>query len=140
MKGRNLVKTPGELYAPTPGGTVVSADGVKDYRLNKNQEVINQEITDTANEAREIASEAAASASSMENIINILKEQGEQDIATALEHEVRIQDNEEDIAALQEQLGNYKLIEVSEAVMESLIENEETDPNTLYITPEEEEE
>ncbi len=27
MKGKNLVKTPGELYAPTPGGTVVSADG-----------------------------------------------------------------------------------------------------------------
>ena len=33
MKGKNLVKIPGELYAPTPNGTVVSADGVKDYRL-----------------------------------------------------------------------------------------------------------
>lgn len=38
MKGKNLVKTPGELYAPTSNGTVVSTNGVRDYRLGKMQE------------------------------------------------------------------------------------------------------
>ena len=104
MKGKNLVKTPGELYAPTAGGVVVSADGV------------------------------------MENIVEILKEQGEQDIATVLEHEVRIEHNEQDIAQLQEQLGDYTIVESSEAEIEQLIEDDEADPNTLYLIPEEEEE
>jgi len=38
MKGNVLIKAPGELYSPTTGGVLVSADGVRDYRLNKNQE------------------------------------------------------------------------------------------------------
>lgn len=56
-------------------------------------------------EAKDIAQNTAQSASSMENIVGVLKEQGEQDIATVLEHEARIKHNEQDIAKLQEQLG-----------------------------------
>lgn len=140
MKGKNLVKTPGELYAPTADGVVVSADGVKDYRKNKTQEALNQEILDIAQEAKDIAQDAAGSASSMKNIVEILKEQGEQDIATVLEHEARIEHNEQDIAKLQEQLGDYIIKESSEAEIGQLIENDEADPNTLYLIPEEEEE
>lgn len=140
MKGKNLVKIPGELYAPTPNGTVVSADGVKDYRLGKMQEDVNREVVETAEEAKEIAARAASSASSMENIVDILKEQGEQDIATALDHEVRLQDNEDSISKLQEQLSEYTLIEKTEAEMEAIIENDEAEPNVLYLVPEEEEE
>lgn len=140
MKGKNLVKIPGELYAPTPNGTVVSADGVRDYRLGKMQEDVNREVVETAEEAKEIAARAASSASSMENIVDILKEQGEQDIATALDHEVRLQDNEDNISKLQEQLSEYTLIEKTEAEMEAIIENDEAEPNVLYLVPEEEEE
>lgn len=140
MKGKNLVKIPGELYAPTPNGTVVSADGVRDYRLGKMQEDVNREVVETAEEAKEIAARAASSASSMENIVDILKEQGEQDIATALDHEVRLQDNEDSISKLQEQLSEYTLIEKTEAEMEAIIENDEAEPNVLYLVPEEEEE
>lgn len=138
MKGRNLVKAPGELYAPTPEGVVVSADGVKDYRQNKMQEEINQEVVNTANEAKEIAQDAASSASSMENIVNVLREQGEQDIATALDHEARIQDNEADIETLQGQVGNLKLTCISEEDYENLKASGELEPNTLYFTAEEE--
>lgn len=140
MKGKNLVKTPGELYAPTSNGVVVSADGVKDYRQNRTQEDINQEVVFTANEAKSIAAQAASSASSMENIVLTLRAQGEQDIATALEHEIRIGNNENDIDRLQEQLSGYILTEKSEAEMEDIINNDEADSNTLYLIPEEEDE
>lgn len=49
MKGKVLIKAPGELYSPTTGGVLVSADGVRDYRLNKNQEQINQEFEELIN-------------------------------------------------------------------------------------------
>lgn len=49
MKGNVLIKAPGELYSPTTEGVLVSADGVKDYRLNKNQEQINQEFEELIN-------------------------------------------------------------------------------------------
>lgn len=140
MKGKNLVKIPGELYAPTPSGTVVSADGVKDYRLGKMQEDVNREVVETAEEAKRIAAQAAGSASSMENIVEVLKQQGEQDIATALDHEVRLQGNETDIEKLQAQLSDYKFVEKTEAEMEAIIENDEAEPNVLYLVPEEEEE
>lgn len=140
MKGKNLVKTPGELYAPTANGVVVSADGVRDYKQGKMQEVINQEVIDTANKAKDIAAQAAGSASSMENVVSVLREQGKQDIATALEHEARIEASENNIDKLQEQLSNYTLVEKSEAEMESIIENDEVDNNTLYLIPEEEDE
>ena len=64
-----------------------------------------QEILNIAQEAKDIAQNTAQSASSMENIVGVLKEQGEQEIATVLEHEARIEHNEQDIAKLQEQLG-----------------------------------
>lgn len=140
MKGKNLVKAPGELYAPTPNGTVVSADGVRDYKQGKMQEAINQELVDMSEETREIASKAANSASSMENVVEVLRNQGEQDIATALEHEARIENNESDIEKLQEQLSNYTIVEKTEAEMETIIDNDEADNNTLYLIPEEEDE
>lgn len=140
MKGKNLVKIPGELYAPTPNGTVVSADGVKDYRLGKMQEDVNREVVETAEEAKRIAAQAAGSASSMENIVEVLKQQGEQDIATALDHEARLQGSETDIEKLQAQLSDYKFVEKTEAEMEAIIENDEAEPNVLYLVPEEEEE
>ena len=49
MKGKVLIKAPGELYSPTTEGVLVSADGVRDYRLNKNQEQINQEFEELIN-------------------------------------------------------------------------------------------
>lgn len=49
MKGNILIKAPGELYSPTTEGVLVSADGVRDYRLNKNQEQINQEFEELIN-------------------------------------------------------------------------------------------
>lgn len=49
MKGNVLIKAPGELYSPTTEGVLVSADGVRDYRLNKNQEQINQEFEELIN-------------------------------------------------------------------------------------------
>lgn len=137
MKGKNLVKTPGELYAPTPGGVVVSADGVKDYRHGKMQEDINQEVVETANEAKSIAEQAAQSASSMENIVQILKQQGEQDIATVLEHEARIEQNERDIATIQDQIGDTKLRIVTEEEYQEMADNDQLDANTLYFTSEE---
>ena len=140
MKGKNLVKTPGELYAPTAGGTVVSADGVHDYRQGKKQEVINQELIQQGNETREIASRAAQSSSSMENIIQVLQQQGEQDIATALEHESRIEQNEGSIQTLQGQVGNLKLVCIGEEDYEELKASGGLDSNTLYFTAEEEEE
>lgn len=139
MKGNNLIKVPGELSAPTAEGVVVSADGVKDYIQRKSQETLNQEFITESAETRQIATQAAASAASMENIITILQSLGEQDVARALQHEVRIQHNEQDIAQLQSQIGDYIITEVTEAEMEALIENDETDENTLYLIPEEEE-
>lgn len=136
-KGRNLVKVPGELYSPTPGGVVTSADGVKDYRLNKNQEQINQELTESVNEAVRTAEQAASSASSMENVVARLREQGEQDIATALEHESRIESNEEDISTLKGQLGDVNIVILTEEEYEELVLNNQLDPNTLYFTSEE---
>ena len=140
MKGNNLIKIPGELYAPTAEGVVVSADGVKDYVQRKTQETLNQDLITEAAETRQIAAQAAASAASMENIITILQSLGEQDIARALQHEVRIQQNERDITQLQLQIGDYTLTEVTEAQMETLIENDPADPDTIYLVPEEEEE
>lgn len=138
MKGKNLVKVPGELYAPTPGGVVTSADGIKDYRLGKMQETINKEVVDTANEAKEIAEQAANSASSMENIVQVLREQGEQDIATALDQEARIQSNTTEVNKLKGQLGNLNLVCISEDDYEELVANGELDNNTIYFTAEEE--
>lgn len=140
MKGTNLVKVPGELYSPTGEGVVVSADGVKDYNQGKTQETINQELVQEAAETREIAQHAADSASSMENIIDTLKQQGEQDIATALEHEIRLREAESNINTLQDQLGNYSIKESSEAEIENLIATDTADANTLYLIPEETEE
>lgn len=140
MKGKNLVKTSGELYAPTVAGTVVSADGVHDYIQGKKQEQINQEVVAEAKEAKKIAEKTAASTTSMENVVEILEKNGKQDIATALTHEIRIEANENNIQKVQSQLGNYTLIEVDEETMESLIANNQTDSNTLYFVSEVEEE
>lgn len=140
MRGNNPIKVPGELYAPTVEGVLVSADGVRDYIQRKSQETLNQDLINESAQTRQIAAQAAASAASMENIITILQNLGEQDVARALQHEVRIQHNETGIAQLQSQLGDYIITEVTEAEMEALIEDDEADDNTLYLIPEEEEE
>ena len=138
MKGNNLVKVPGELYAPTSKGRVVSADGVYDYIQGKNQEQINEQVIGTSEEAKQIAQQAASSASSMENIVNVLRDQGEQDVATALDHEVRIQSNTTKVNKLETQLGNYAIVVLSESDYEELKANGELNANTLYFTHEDE--
>lgn len=138
MKGNNLVKVPGELYAPTSKGRVVSADGVYDYIQGKNQEQINEQVVETSEEAKQIAQQAAASASSMENIVNVLRDQGEQDIATALDHEARIQSNTSKVNKLVNQLGDYAIILLSESEYEELVASGELDSKALYFTYEDE--
>jgi hypothetical protein len=44
MKGNNTIPIGGELESVATGGVVVSADGVRDYQLNKMQEDINEQV------------------------------------------------------------------------------------------------
>lgn len=46
MKGNNLVPIPGELQSVAEGGIVSSAEGIYDYKKQKNQETINEETED----------------------------------------------------------------------------------------------
>lgn len=140
MKGKNLVKTPGELYAPTVGGVVVSADGVRDYKQNKFQETINQELVDMSDETRKIADKAASSSASISNIVSVLEEHGEETLADVLNLEDRVEDAESTIEDLKSQLGKYAILESTEAAYEALSTNNLTNNNTLYLIPEEESE
>ena len=50
MKGNNTIPIGGELESVATSGVVVSADGVKDYQLNKSQETINGEQAEVNSE------------------------------------------------------------------------------------------
>lgn len=138
MKGKNLVKTPGELYAPTPGGTVVSADGVRDYNQNKNQETINVELTEKIDQALEDVEDVKRSNDLTANVVAILEEHQNDDLGEVLQLNKRVGTNEHDISGLKTQLGNYNIRKVTEAEYEAMSDAEK-DENTLYFIEEEEE-
>ena len=138
MKGKNLVKTPGELYAPTPGGTVVSADGVRDYNQNKNQETINAELTEKIDQALDDVQDVKRSNDLTANVVKILEEHQNDDLGEVLQLNERVGTNEQDISGLKTQLGNYNIRKVTEAEYEAMSDAEK-DENTLYFTEEEEE-
>lgn len=138
MKGKNLVKTPGEFYAPTPRGTVVSADGVTDYNQNKNQETINSELTEKIDQALEDVEDVKRSNDLTANVVALLEEHQNDDLGKVLQLNTRVGVSEQDIEALQTQLGNYTLKKVTEAEYEAMSDSEK-DSNTLYFTEEEEE-
>lgn len=138
MKGKNLVKTPGELYAPTPGGTVVSADGVRDYNQNKNQETINTELTEKIDKALEDVEDVKRSNDLTANVVKILEEHQNDDLGEVLQLNERVGTNEHDISSLKTQLGNYNIRKITEAEYEAMSDAEK-DENTLYFTEEEEE-
>ena len=138
MKGKNLVKTPGELYAPTPGGTVVSADGVRDYNQNKNQETINVELTEKIDQALEDVENVKRSNDLTANVVAILEEHQNDDLGEVLKLNERVGINEQDISGLKTQLGNYNIRKVTEAEYEAMSDAEK-DENTLYFIEEEEE-
>ena len=138
MKGKNLVKTPGELYAPTPGGTVVSADGVRDYNQNKNQETINTELTEKIDQALDDVEDVKRSNDLTANVVKILEEHQNDDLGEVLQLNKRVGTNEHDISGLKTQLGNYNIRKVTEAEYEAMSDAEK-DENTLYFTEEEEE-
>lgn len=138
MKGNNLVKTPGELYAPTPGGTVVSADGVRDYNQNKNQETINTELTEKIDKALEDVEDVKRSNDLTVNVVKILEEHQNDDLGEVLQLNERVGTNEQNISGLKTQLGNYNIRKVTEAEYEAMSDAEK-DENTLYFTEEEEE-
>ena len=138
MKGKNLVKTPGELYAPTPGGTVVSADGVRDYNQNKNQETINVELTEKIDQALEDVENVKRSNDLTANVVAILEEHQNDDLGEVLQLNERVGTNEQDISGLKTQLGNYNIRKVTEAEYEAMSDAEK-DENTFYFTEEEEE-
>lgn len=138
MKGKNLVKTPGELYAPTPGGTVVSADGVRDYNQNKNQETINTELTEKIDKALEDVENVKKSNDLTANVVKILEEHQNDDLGEVLKLNERVGTNEQNISGLKTQLGNYNIRKVTEAEYEAMSDAEK-DGNTLYFIEEEEE-
>lgn len=138
MKGKNLVKTPGELYAPTPGGTVVSADGVRDYNQNKNQETINTELTEKIDKALEDVEDVKKSNDLTANVVKILEEHQNDDLGEVLKLNERVGTNEQNISGLKTQLGNYNIRKVTEAEYEAMSDAEK-DGNTLYFIEEEEE-
>ena len=138
MKGKNLVKTPGELYAPTPGGTVVSADGVKEYNQNKNQETINAELTEKIDQALDDVEDVKRSNDLTANVVAILEEHQNDDLGEVLKLNKRVGTNEHDISGLKTQLGNYNIRKVTEAEYEAMSDAEK-DENTLYFIEEEEE-
>lgn len=138
MKGKNLVKTPGELYAPTPRGTVVSADGVRDYNQNKNQETINAELTEKIDQALGDVEDVKRSNDLTANVVAILEEHQNDDLGEVLQLNERVGTNEQDISGLKTQLGNYNIRKVTEAEYEAMSDAEK-DENTLYFTEEEEE-
>lgn len=138
MKGKNLVKTPGELYAPTPGGTVVSADGVRDYNQNKNQETINAELTEKIDQALGDVEDVKRSNDLTANVVAILEEHQNDDLGEVLQLNKRVGTNEQNISDLKTQLGNYNIRKVTEAEYEAMSDAEK-DENTLYFTEEEEE-
>ena len=138
MKGKNLVKTPGELYAPTPGGTVVSADGVRDYNQNKNQETINTELTKKIDKALEDVEDVKKSNDLTANVVKILEEHQNDDLGEVLKLNERVGTNEQNISGLKTQLGNYNIRKVTEAEYEAMSDAEK-DGNTLYFIEEEEE-
>lgn len=138
MKGKNLVKTPGELYAPTPGGTVVSADGVRDYNQNKNQETINAELTEKIDQALEDVEDVKRSNDLTANVVAILEEHQNDDLGEVLKLNERVGTNEQDISGLKTQLGNYNIRKVTKAEYEAMSDAEK-DENTLYFIEEEEE-
>lgn len=138
MKGKNLIKTPGELYAPTPGGTVVSADGVRDYNQNKNQETINTELTEKIDKALEDVEDVKKSNDLTANVVKILEEHQNDDLGEVLKLNERVGTNEQNISGLKTQLGNYNIRKVTEAEYEAMSDAEK-DGNTLYFIEEEEE-
>lgn len=138
MKGKNLVKTPGELYAPTPGGTVVSADGVRDYNQNKNQETINTELTEKIDKALEDVEDVKRSNDLTANVVKILEEHQNDDLGEVLKLNERVGTNEQGISGLKTQLGNYNIRKVTEAEYKAMSDAEK-DENTLYFIEEEEE-
>lgn len=138
MKGKNLVKTPGELYAPTPNGIVVSADGVRDYKQEKNQETINEELTEKIDNALEDVEEVKRSNDLTANVVAILEEHQNDDLGEVLQLNTRVGLAEEDIDELQNQMGDYKLQALTESEYDAMSDDEK-DENTLYFVEEEEE-
>ena len=94
---------------------------------------------DLANETREIATKAANSSASIINIVEVLEEHNEENLADVLRLEDRMEDTEKDVGNIKAQLGTYTIKEISEAEYEGLVSNDLTDVNTLYLIPEEEE-
>lgn len=137
MKGKNLVKTPGELYAPTPNGVVVSADGVRDYKQKKSQETINGELTQKIDDALEDVEEVRRTNDLTANIVTILEEHQNDDLGEVLRLNTRVGVNENDIDELQNQMGGYKLQTLTEAEYDAM-PDEDKDENTLYFVEEEE--
>ena len=138
MRGRNLVKTPGELYSPAPNGVVVSADGVMDYIRMTRQEDINTQVIQTSSDALSLAQDTARSAASIDNIANVLRESGNGDLAAVLNLEQRTENNEYAVQELQGQVGNLSLRCVSEEEYEQMTEEGTLDSNTIYFTAEQE--
>ena len=137
MKGKNLVKTPGELYAPTPNGTVVSADGVRDYQQGKNQETINAELQAKIDQALADVEDVKESNDLTANVVALLEEHQNDDLGEVLQLNERVGESENDIDELQGQLNGYSIRKVTEAEYEAM-SDEDKDPNTLYFTEEEE--
>ena len=137
MKGKNLVKTPGELYAPTPNGVVVSADGVRDYKQQKSQETINEELTQKIDDTLKDVEEVKRTNDLTANVVAILEEHQNDDLGEVLQLNTRVGVAETNIGKLQNQMGDYKLQALTEAEYDA-IPDEDKDENTLYFVEEEE--
>ena len=133
MKGKNLVKTPGELYAPTQNGVVVSADGVKDYKQDKNQEEINLDLINRVKTALDIAEDVKQHNDITANIINYFKSHENEDLGDVLSLHQRVEDNTTNIVSLQNKINGYTIVVLTESEYEAL---EEKDENTLYFIEE----
>lgn len=135
MKGKinKLVKTPGELYAPTQDGVVVSADGVKDYIQNKNQEQINSDVINKVKTALDIVEDVKRTNDLTANVINYFETHENYDVADVLELNARVGQNTNLIAELQSKINGYTIVVLTEDEYEAL---EEKDVNTLYFIEE----
>ena len=135
MKGGNAIEIPGELYAPTKNGVVVSAEGVKDYRQGKNQETINADLLDKVDNALEIAEDVKQTNDLTANVAAILLEHGDegQTLKDILDLNSVVGQNTSAISLLQAQLNSYNIVVLTEEEYDAL---EETDNNTLYFIEE----
>lgn len=135
MKGGNAIEIPGELYAPTKNGVVVSAEGVKDYRRSKSQEELNTDLLNKVNNALEIAEDVKQTNDLTANVAAILLEHGDegQTLKDILDLNSVVGQNTSAISSLQAQLNSYNIVVLTEEEYDAL---EETDNNTLYFIEE----